>query len=194
MAGHPVLDTARLRLRTWRQDEIARITTARTNQATAHFLPFIPQPFTAEDARFWLKDMAEQAVAGKRFNWCVADAGTDQGLGNITLFGIQVEGAEIGYWMHPEAQGRGVMSEAIQRVSQWYFAPAPDSGFGGKRLVIRTAGTNAAARRTAENAGFRLFGTKPAAFPISTHHDDEVTYELLATDQIGRSGARPSST
>ncbi len=77
----------RLRLRTWRTDEIARITTARTNQATAHFLPFVPQPFTAEDARFWLKDMAEQAAAGRRFNWCVADAETDLGLGNLTLFG-----------------------------------------------------------------------------------------------------------
>ncbi|WP_350273883.1 GNAT family N-acetyltransferase [Kribbella sp. HUAS MG21] len=182
----PVLETPRLRLRTWREDEVARITTARTNQATAHFLPFIPQPFTAEDARFWLKDMAEQAASGRRFNWCVADAGTDQGLGNLTLFGIhpdvEVRDAELGYWMHPEAQGRGVMSEAIRRVAEWYFAADDAGGFGGRRLYIRTAASNTAARRTAEKAGFRHVGTDRAAFRLATHVDDKVTYDLLVTD------------
>jgi RimJ/RimL family protein N-acetyltransferase len=174
---HPVLETSRLRLRTWREDEVPRITSARTNQATAHFLPFIPQPFTAEDARFWLKDLAEQAAAEKRFNWCVADLETDQGLGNLTLFGIQAGEAELGYWMHPEAQGRGVMAEAVQRVAQWHFGP-----FGGRRLVIRTAESNAAARRTAENAGFQLAGIERQAFQLSTHLDGQATYDLLASD------------
>ena len=182
---HPILETSRLRLRTWRADEIPRITTARTNQATAHFLPFIPQPFTAEDARFWLKDMAAQAAAGRRFNWCVADAETDQGLGNVTLFGIhrdQVRDGELGYWLHPDAQGRGVMAEAVQRVAQWYFAAEDAGGFGGRRLFIRTAASNTAARRTAEKAGFQLTGTEREAFPLSTHLDGKVTYDLLAAD------------
>jgi RimJ/RimL family protein N-acetyltransferase len=165
---------------------VARISAARTNQATAHFLPFIPQPFTVEDARFWLRDLAEQAAAGTRFNWCVADAGTDQGLGNLTMFGIHVSGevrdAEIGYWMHPEAQGGGVMAEAIRRVAQWYFAPESDDGFGGRRIFIRTAASNTAARRTAEKAGFQHVGTERAAFQLATHVDDKVTYDLLITD------------
>ena len=183
---HPVLETARLRLRRWRDDEVERIAAARTNQATAHFLPFIPQPFTIEDARFWLKDLAEQASAGTRFNWCVADTGTDQGLGNLTLFGIHTRGdvrdAELGYWMHPEAQGRGVMSEAVRELARWYFAAQGDGGFGGRRLFIRTAATNTAARRTAEKAGFRHVGTERAAFQLATHVDDKVTYDLLITD------------
>ena len=183
---HPVLETPRLTLRTWREDEVARITTARTNQATAHFLPFIPQPFTAEDARFWLKDMSEQAATGRRFNWCVADAETGQGLGNLTLFGIHydsVRDGELGYWLHPDAQGRGVMTEAIERVAEWYFTPENDGGFGGRRLFIRTAASNTAARRTAEKAGFQLTGTEREAFPLSTHLDGKVTYDLLATDR-----------
>jgi RimJ/RimL family protein N-acetyltransferase len=185
---HPVLETPRLRLRTWREDEIERITTARTNQATAHFLPFIPQPFTAEDARFWLKDMAEQAAAGRRYNWCVADAETDLGLANLTLFNIctdAVRDGELGYWAHPDAQGRGVMTEAIQRVAQWYFTPEDQGGLGGRKLLIHTAATNKAARRAAENAGFRHVGTEREAFRISTHLDDKVTYDLLATDLLG---------
>ncbi|MGW6280678.1 GNAT family N-acetyltransferase [Kribbella sp. NPDC055071] len=182
---HPVLETPRLRLRTWREDEITRITSGRTNQTTAHFLPFIPQPFTAGDARFWLNDMAEQAAAGRRFNWCVADADTDLGLGNLTLFGIhhdEVRDGELGYWIHPDATGRGVMTEAISRVAQWYFAPAAEGGFGGRRLFIRTAATNTAARRTAEKAGFQLAGIERDAFPLSTQLDGKATYDLLSSD------------
>jgi RimJ/RimL family protein N-acetyltransferase len=188
----PVLETPRLRLRAWRDDEVPRITTARTNQATAHFLPFIPQPFTAEDARFWLKDMAAQAADGRRINWCVADARTDEGLGNLTLFGIhygEVRDAELGYWLHPDAQGRGIMAEAIQRAAAWYF-----TDFGGRRLFIRTAASNTAARRTAEKAGFQHTATDRAAFHVSTHVDDKVTYDLLSTDQIARNGSSPSAT
>lgn len=174
-----MLETDRLRLRSWRDDEVGRITTARTNQATAHFLPFVPQPFTAEDARFWLKDMAEQAAAGVRFNWCLADRASDVALGNLTLFNLRDGAGELGYWLHPEAQGRGLTAEAVQRVAQWFFAPAPE-GFGYRRLVIRTAGTNVAARRSAEAAGFRHAGTERQAFSLrSGVLDDRVTYELL---------------
>jgi RimJ/RimL family protein N-acetyltransferase len=181
----PVLETPRLRLRLWREDEVSRISTARTNQATAHFLPFIPQPFTTEDARFWLRDMAEQAASGRRFNWCLADAETDLGLGNVTLFSIYrdaVRDAELGYWAHPEAQGRGLMTEAIERVAQWYFAPDSEGGLGGRKLVIRTAATNTAARRVAEKAGFHPAGTERNAFPLATNLDDRVTYDRLSTD------------
>jgi RimJ/RimL family protein N-acetyltransferase len=57
-----------------------------------------------------------------------------------------------------------------------------DGGFGGRRLFVRTAASNAAARRTAEKAGFRHVGTERAAFQVATHVDDKVTYDLLITD------------
>jgi RimJ/RimL family protein N-acetyltransferase len=164
-------------------DEIARITTARTNQATAHYLPFIPQPFTAEDARFWLKDIAEQAAAGVRYNWCLADAESDLGLGNLTLFNLtDGQAGELGYWAHPDAQGRRLMTEAIRRVAEWFFSP---DGRSGDRLIIRTAASNTAARRTAESAGFHHTGTEREAFPLATQLDDRVTYDLLAKDLAG---------
>jgi RimJ/RimL family protein N-acetyltransferase len=93
---------------------------ARTNDATAHFLPFIAQPFSEDDARWLLGHVQEQAASGLRFNWCVADLGTDLGLGNVTLFNLdreRVRDGELGYWGHPAAQGRGVMSEGIRRIS-----------------------------------------------------------------------------
>ncbi|ADB34422.1 GCN5-related N-acetyltransferase [Kribbella flavida DSM 17836] len=159
---NPVLETPRLRLRTWRDDELARITAARTNPATGHFLPFIPQPFTTGHARFWLHDMAEQAAAGRRYNWCVADRDTDLGLGNLTLFGLDQKAGsigELGFWVHPEAQGRGVIVEAVRRVAAWFFSSAADGGRDGHKLLIRTAATNSAARKVAERSDFQHVGT-----------------------------------
>ncbi|ONI72510.1 GNAT family N-acetyltransferase [Kribbella sp. ALI-6-A] len=182
----PVLESARIRLRSWQDDEIERITTARTNAATAHFLPFVPQPFTPEHARFWLHDMAEQAAAGQRINWCVADRGTDLALGNLTLFGLdKLAGrfGELGYWAHPEAQGRGLMAEAVRRAADWFFGRPDDGGHGGHKLVIRTAATNTAARRVAERGGFVHVGTEREAFALGSHvADDQVIYDLLGTD------------
>ncbi len=177
----PILETPRLRLRTWRDDELERITTARTTPETAHFLPFIPQPFTAEHARSWLDDMAEQAATGRRINWCIADRESDLALGNLTLYGLErpARTGEFGYWAHPEAQGRGLVVEAVRRAADWYF-----TAHGGHRLVIRTASTNTPARRVAERSGFHHTGTDREAFALGTNlADDQVTYDLLATDQ-----------
>jgi RimJ/RimL family protein N-acetyltransferase len=186
---NPVLETPRLRLRSWRDDEIDRISSARTTEATAHFLPYIPQPFHADRARGLLARVREQASTGTRFNWCVADAETDLGLANITLFDLiddpQDRRGELGYWTHPDAQGRGVTSEAVRRVAEWYFTPATAGGFGGLRLAIRTAGTNEAARRVAESAGFRWAGTERAAFALGDGTlDDQVLYDRLASDPV----------
>ena len=39
-------------------------------------------------------------------------------------------GAEIGYWAHPEARGRGVTSAAVELVVAHAFAPIADGGLG----------------------------------------------------------------
>ncbi|MFC0629125.1 GNAT family N-acetyltransferase [Kribbella deserti] len=187
---NPVLETPRVRLRDWREDELDRMSEARTNDATAHFLPFIRQPFDLAASRWLLGHVRLQAAQGLRFNWCVADPDTDVAFGNVTLFRLSdpvppVEGnfpgeGELGYWGHPEGAGRGLMSAAVRRIAEWYFTPAAEGGFGGKRLFIGTAASNQAARRVAEAAGFEHVGTERAAFPLGDGTvDDKVVYDLL---------------
>lgn len=186
----PVLESSAVRLREWREDELPRMSEARTNDATKHFLPFIRQPFDAGAARWLLGHVRLQAAQGLRFNWCVADPATDVALGNVTLFrlseaappaeGTFVGEGELGYWGHPEGAGRGLMSAAIRRIAEWYFTSAQAGGFGGRRLVIATAATNKAARRVAESAGFELAGTERAAFPLGDGTiDDKVVYDRI---------------
>ena len=180
----PVLETERVRLRLWRDDEAERYASARTNEATAHFLPIVRQPFGIDHARRVLLQTREQATLGDRLTWCVADSRTDLALGNLTVFRLDdewEEGAEVGYWAHADAHRRGVMSEALQTVTAWCYAPVDAGGLGLTRLVVVTAATNTASRRLAEKAGFELVGTERRAFRLGDGTiDDQVVYDLLA--------------
>ena len=110
------------------------------------------------------------AATGSGFVWCVADAEDDRCLGSIGLegFGGYARRAEIGYWAHPDARGRGVLTEATRRVSAW----AEESGLVDS-LLIRAADGNAASRRVATEAGYRAVGVLPRCEPLGdgTHAD-----------------------
>ena len=74
------------------------------------------------------------------------------------------------------------MAEALRAGRRLVLLPGR-GGFGGRRLVIRTAASNKAARRAAESAGFQLRGLDRAAFALGDKTvDDRAVYDLLATD------------
>ena len=55
--------------------------------------------------------------------------------------------AEIGYWAHPAARGRGVMTEATRLVARHTLLPYEDGGLGHHRVSLRAAAGNAASNR-----------------------------------------------
>ena len=86
---------------------------------------------------------------------------------------------EIGYWTHPDARGRGVMTEAVRAVADHAFDPA---GLDRSHLVLHVAAGNAASNAVAVAAGFRHFGTQTAAERLGNGSlDDLHGYELLRT-------------
>jgi RimJ/RimL family protein N-acetyltransferase len=60
---------------------------------------------------------------------------------------------EIGYWTHPAARARGLMTEAVAMPTRY----AEDHGLTDS-LLIRCAATNRASRHVAESAGYRQVG------------------------------------
>ena len=61
--------------------------------------------------------------------------------------------AEIGYWVAPEARGRGVAPTAVRAVCRWAFSTK-----GLELIEWRAEVGNEASRRVAEKAGFRMEG------------------------------------
>jgi RimJ/RimL family protein N-acetyltransferase len=83
---------------------------------------------------------------------------------------------EVGYWLRADARGSGVTSRALLLISRWAL-----SRDGVGRLQLRAAVENAASRRVAEKAGFRLEGVLRAAHwsPRLERRVDWAMYSLL---------------
>jgi ribosomal-protein-alanine N-acetyltransferase len=179
-AESAMLESDRLRLRPFTAADLPRIVEACSDPRSRHWLSGIPNPYTTSVARAYVDDCIWQAATGAKATWAIADRDSDQLIGNIAamdLLGIDPTSGEIGYWMHPDARGRGIMSEAIRLVVDHAFAA---DGLDRRRLVLYAAVDNTASNAVAEAAGFRRFGTQRAAERLGDgSYDDLHGYELL---------------
>lgn len=174
----PVIESGNLRLRPYRHEDASRLVEACTDERTRQWLAILPSPYTAASAREFVDSRVWNAAMGSRISWAVADRKTDALIADIAIFGmdgLDPLGGEIGYWTHPDARGRGVMSEATRLVIQHAFGPMQM-----RRLALIAATGNTASNRVAVNAGFSLIGTETRAEPLGdgTFADVNV-YELF---------------
>ncbi|MCG7287093.1 GNAT family N-acetyltransferase [Cellulomonas sp. ACRRI] len=150
----------------------------------------VPSPYTREDAASFVSGFVGDGWArGSSLNWAVRDAADDVLVGMV---GLGMEGAgsaEIGYWLAPEARGRGLMSRSVDLVL--------DAAFGRLELVRvfwRAFVGNAPSRAVAERAGFRVEGELRLGGVQRGVRRDEWVGSLLATDpRPRRVDARPAA-
>ena len=173
-----VIEDGDLRLRPYRLDDAPRIVEACTDERSRLWLAALPMPYTEASAREFINNNTWNAATGNKVSWVVADRDSDLMLANISIFGMdgldQLSG-EVGYWTHPEARGRGVMTEATRLVIGHAFGP-----MGMRRLSLMAATANTASNQVALANDFRLVGTETRADPIGdgTFADMNV-YELF---------------
>lgn len=179
-AESTVLESDRLRLRPYTDDDVPAVVEACSDLITRRFLAALPHPYTAAVARSYLADCVWQAAIGAKATWAIADRETDQLLGNIAvmdLLGVDPTSAEIGYWMHPAARGRGIMTEACRMIVRHALDP---DGLDRRRLVLYAAADNPASNAVARAAGYTHYGTQRAAERLGDgSFDDLHGYELL---------------
>jgi ribosomal-protein-alanine N-acetyltransferase len=175
-----VLESDRLRLRPFRDTDIPRIVEACSDPVSQRFLAGLPQPYTPAVARTYVHDCIWQAAIGAKATWAVADRDSDELLGNIAvmdMLGINPDSGEIGYWTHPDARGRGVMTEATRLVVRHALDA---DGLDRRRLVLYAATDNPASNAVAVAAGYSYYGTQRAAERLGDgSYDDLRGYELL---------------
>jgi ribosomal-protein-alanine N-acetyltransferase len=162
---HPVeLEGGGIRLRAFRASDVDRIVEACSDPRTAHWLVSMPRPYQRHNALAYLESLGELAARGLGVTWCVADPDDDRCLGSISLDGLNTYArrGEIGYWAHPDARGRGIVTEAVRLVTRY----AKETGLTTS-LIIRCARSNTASRRVAERAGYTKVGIQPASEPLS---------------------------
>lgn len=119
----------------------------------------VPWPYPVDGALTYLRDIALPAVAaGKEWHWSIRlKSAPDQLIGNISLMDEQDNNR--GFWLAPQWQGQGLMSEASAAVTQYWFETH-------SRSVLRVpkAVPNIGSRKLSQRTGMRLIGTDEGDF------------------------------
>jgi RimJ/RimL family protein N-acetyltransferase len=165
-----VLSDGIVTLRQWTEaDAPAIVECIDGDEEITRWLDQIPQPYGLEHALAYIRGIAESSLA-------IVDAG-GRVLGSIGVrWNEPGDVGEVGYWLRADARGSGVTSRALLLISR---SALSRDGVG--RLQLRAAVENAASRRVAEKAGFRLEGVLRAAHwsPRLERRVDWAMYSLL---------------
>jgi RimJ/RimL family protein N-acetyltransferase len=139
-------------LRPWRDADLPAIVAGFQDPLVHRFSWPLERPYTEEDAEDFLAAQERERRAGTALNLAFADPGDESVLlGGGSLHAIDAEQrcAEVGYWLQPEARGRGVATHATRLLA----AHATDV-LGIERLELTAAPDNEASMRVADRCGF----------------------------------------
>ncbi len=174
----PVLEGDGFRLRPVRDDDAERIQQGSSDPESQRWLGHLPSPYTLEVARDYVEARRELAATGQCVTWAVADPEDDRLLGTVLWFhwtaGVE---CEVGYWIHPDARGRGLATRVTRRVTGHVF-----DTLGVKRVTAFAAAENLASRRVIEAAGFRLYGIERYGAWVRDDHVDMALYDVTASE------------
>ena len=121
----------------------------------------IPWPYPADGAERFIALAQGDMARGEKHHWSIrAKEGADELIGCIDLWPDDDRSREMrGFWLDPEFQGRGLMTEAADRVTDYAFRE-----LGWPRLWVSNAEANRASARVKERQGARLVGFEPFRF------------------------------
>ncbi|MFD9002738.1 GNAT family N-acetyltransferase [Streptomyces sp. NPDC059582] len=181
----PELDGHGLRLSHWRADSDADAAAWLRGISDPEFRRWNTplNPVTDLDsARSSLRAKAEYAADGTSVNFRIADAASGTTLGHlgVNMINPALRSARVGYWVLPEARGRGVATRALALAVHWAHAD-----LGLHRLELGHALGHDASCRIAERCGFRYEGTLRGEMFEAGRHDafrDAHLHARLSTD------------
>lgn len=152
----PVLTDGHVLLRAHRERDAERIVEQCEDPESITWTT-VPVPYGLDDARQFIEHIAadwEKPDASRL--WAITDAtDPDTFLGSIDIRPRGAGVASLGFGLHPEGRGRGLMTAAVRLATQWWF----DSG--GVRMHWEANRGNFASWRVAHACGFTFHGTVP---------------------------------
>ena len=114
------LRTERLVLRPFRSDDVDPVFRACQDPETQRWLLSLPSPYTREAAVEFVTGLAPRCRAeGTALTCAVETDGVFVGSCGAHAFDQGRLGPEIGYWIAPDARGRGYAAEAARAVADW---------------------------------------------------------------------------
>ena len=144
--------TARLLLRPFRGDDVDAVHRASQDPDAQRWISAMPVPYTPEDARRFVRDVAMRDRSD-RLGLSVVIEDDDGFAGSAGLYLRPGRlGPEIGYSIAPWARGRGYATETARALADWGL------GHGAPRVHLYVDVRNAPSLAVARRAGFTQEG------------------------------------
>lgn len=147
-------------------DDLDRIVEACSTEQAIAWLE-TPVPYTRADAEWFVNEFVAGGWRGDHDErvWGIRESLGGPLAGVISLR----EGArEVGYWLHPDAQGRGLMTDALRTL-----AGHAEGCLTWPELTWKCIVGNVGSMRVAKAAGFSYLGVRPGLHrgePCEHHH------------------------
>jgi [ribosomal protein S5]-alanine N-acetyltransferase len=149
------LETFRLRLRPLELSDAQQTQVLFPHWEIVRFLTSsVPWPYPPDGALTYYRNIALPAMTrGEAWHWTLRlKANPDQLIGSISL--MRKADENRGFWLGIPWQGRGLMSEACETVTDFWFKV-----LGFPVLRVPKAIPNVASRRISEKQGMRVIAT-----------------------------------
>ena len=138
----------------------------------------MPDPYTLEDAQWWLEMVREKDGKDGVFRAVVADGKI---VGNISVekkSDVHRKDAELGYVLQTEQWSRGIMTQAVSQICRIAFEE-----LDLLRITALVYEPNLASRRVLEKNGFCLEGIMKNAVVKGEHVYNLCVYGKLREEQ-----------
>jgi RimJ/RimL family protein N-acetyltransferase len=161
MDAEPLPSDGRVALRRWQRSDAAAVRAMCADELSQRWTVHLPSPYTLDDAVRYVAEIVPAGWATRQeFAFAVTDAANAEVIGSISLRDRGDGIGEVGYLTAPAARGQGVATAALRLMVGWGFAE-----LGLERIEWQAKVGNAASRRVAERAGFRVEGMKRGGLP-----------------------------
>ena len=152
------IETERLVMRPWEPETDVDSYHALLAASADHLRPWMPwagdEPLSRAEHLDWLRQCARWAADGTKGYLAMLSRDDDRLIGSVGLHPAREEEIrEIGYWLAPEYQGRGYVTEAVEALVRVAFEDSRIT-----RVEVLTMPDNAPAIAVARRAGFHHEG------------------------------------
>jgi RimJ/RimL family protein N-acetyltransferase len=158
-----VIETARLRMRLLRDDDLAELVALIGNWEVARWVSSVPHPYSEADGREWIANVRRDHATGRPRRFAIALRETDRIIGGVGLDGdpgTETDEPALGYWLGQPHWGNGYGREAVAAVIDYGFR-----NLGIATIRAYTDPGNAASQRVLLHCGLIKIGeielTKP---------------------------------
>lgn len=141
----------------------------------------VPEDYDLETARAFAAEAEAEARNGKALHLIVVDEETDAFLGSCGVidFVAEQQRCEIGYWLAPQARGRGVMTRAVRLLCRWLL-----DELAMERIAAGVEPANLASQAVVERVGFQREGVTRSLFEEKGRRRDYLYFSLLPGELV----------